>query len=150
MLMNIDYFPTLCELLGADTPQWCDGRSFASHLRGSPAHDRDHLVWGHGLYTLQRAVRTRDHLFIRTYDDYGFGQFEPLALHDMTRDPYQTTNLINTQPDLAARMDQMLTAYINESLNHPGAIPDPMQAVLLRRQKQNPHPRIRTSRDAIA
>jgi len=147
MLMNIDYFPTLCELLGAETPQWCDGQSFAGHLKGEPAFDRDHLVWGHGLYTLQRAVRTRDHLFIRTYDAYGFGQFDPLALYDMNADPYQTTNRIDTEPDRAAGMDQLLTQWINTSLEHPAAIPDPMQAVLLHRQQQNPRPRIRTKLD---
>ena len=130
---NVDLSATLCELTGGPVPEHYDGRSLAGHLRGEGGFERDYVVWGHGLYTLQRAVRTRSHLMIRTYDDHGYA-FDPVALYDMDEDPYQTRNLAEQEPDLLAQMDHHLAEWLREQSVKPYAIPDPMQVVLRERQ----------------
>jgi arylsulfatase A-like enzyme len=133
MLYNVDLSATLCDLTGGDVPEHYDGRSFANLLRGEPGETRDHLVWGHGLYTLQRAVRTRQHLMVRTYDDYGY-PFDPVELYDMDADPCQTSNLRDERPDLVEYMDHLLTEWLHAQSAKPYAIPDPMQTELRRRR----------------
>ncbi len=135
MLYQLDLGPTLIEMAGAEVPAHYDGVSFAEALRGGEAPSRDFLVWGHGLYTLQRAVRTRDHLFIRTYDDHGY-RFDRAALYDVNEDPYQTTNLVDREAQTAAEMDHLLSEWLHEQSEKPYAIPDPMQVVLRERRKR--------------
>jgi arylsulfatase A-like enzyme len=134
LLYNVDLSATLGDLTGGSIPEHYDGRSFSDHLRGLAGFQRDYLVWGHGLYTLQRAVRTRRHLMIRTYDDYGY-QFDPLELYDVEADPYQTTNLRDQHPELVQQMDHYLAEWLHEQHVKPYAILDPMQVVLRERQR---------------
>jgi choline-sulfatase len=135
MLYNVDLSATLCELAGGDIPEWYDGESFARQLRGKSGEEREYLVWGHGLYTLQRAVRTRQHLMVRTYDDFGY-RFDPVELYDMAADPYQTTNIRDENPDRVRVMDHHLTDWLHEQRVKSYAIPDPMQVELRERQKR--------------
>jgi len=135
-LYNVDLSATLCELTGSDVPDRYDGISFADGLRGEVIPERDYLVWGHGLYTLQRAVRTDRHLMIRTYDDYGY-RFDPIELHDMDADPYQTRNLAQEAPGIVDEMTLMLDTWLGEQRAKPYAIPDPMEVELVRRKNQN-------------
>ena len=66
LLYNIDVGPTLCDLLGLPVPVGWHGTSFADAVRGDAIASRPYLVFGQGAHTYQRAVRTRDHLYIRT------------------------------------------------------------------------------------
>jgi len=129
LLYNVDLPPTLCDLLDMPVPEDWDGRSVAAHVQGQPGPDREYLVWGHGLYTVQRAVRTKTHLMIRTYDDFGY-PFEQVELYDMANDPYQTRNLREDRPDVVQQCDHYLTDWIHEQFSKGHAIPDPMWAIL--------------------
>ncbi|SLF48467.1 sulfatase [Mycobacteroides abscessus subsp. bolletii] len=129
LLYNIDYAPTLCDLLGLPVPQKWQGRSFADAVRGEQITSRDYLVWGHGAHTYQRAVRTRDHLYIRTYHP-GCFKAEPESLFNVTTDPYLTENLIAQQPALADSMRSKLQQWWDFYAGSPGALPDPMQTTL--------------------
>lgn len=135
MLYNVDLAATLCELVGAKVPALWDGQSFASHLRkaGRGDWERDHLVWGHGLYTLQRAVRTRRHLLVRTYHPHEYSQFPPLALFDLDRDPYQASDICAAEPEKASELEGVLDDWLRTELAKPGVMADPMQAVLASR-----------------
>ncbi len=136
LLYNVDLSVTLCELLGAPVPEHWDGKSFAANLRGRPGLERDYLVWDTALYTVQRAVRTRQHLLIRTYDDFNYESFEPVELYDILADPYQTRNLLDSRPDTVARLDHLMNDWLHEQLTKPYAIADPLQAVLYERRGQ--------------
>lgn len=133
LLYNVDLSATLIDLVGGEVPEYYDGRSFADGLATGRCRLHDYLVWGHGLYTLQRAVRTPDHLMIRTYDDFGY-QFDPVALHDMGSDPYQTRNLAGDEPEILRRMDHYLSEWLHEQRVKPYAIPDPLEVVWQERQ----------------
>jgi choline-sulfatase len=134
-LYNIDLSATLCELTGGEAPDHYDGMSFADALGGGEIEERECLVWGHGLYTLQRAVRTDQHLMIRTYDDYGY-RFDDVELYDMKVDRFQTHNLESERPEVVLKMEKMLNDWLAEQQAKPYAIPDPMQVELSRRREQ--------------
>ncbi len=134
LLYNVDLAPTLCALLGGEPAADWDGSSFHENLAGRPGLQRDYLVWDHGLYTLQRAVRTRTHLMIRTYDNYGYAGFDPVALYDMQADPYQTTNRASTQPELVGHCETLLHDWISAQVAKGHTHPDPLLCTLAERQ----------------
>ncbi len=95
--------------------------------------DRDYLVWDHGLYTVQRAVRTKQHLMIKTYDQLDYQQFEPTALYDMEADPYQSTNIANEHPDVVAQCETYLATWLDEQHVKPSHVSDPLDAIVAER-----------------
>ena len=136
MLYNVDLPPTLCEVFGNDTPDDWDGVSFAPQLKGEKGVEREQLVWGCALYTVQRAVRTRTHLMIRTYDglDYGHDETE---LYDMVNDPYQTRNIAKDKPEIVcACNDYYMNHWLEEQKNKKHWQGDPFDDVLKEREAE--------------
>jgi len=133
---NVDLSATLCDLLDVPAPEDWDGVSLRDQVEGKPGRPgREFLVWDHGLYSVQRAVRTPTHLMIRTYDDFGYG-FDPVQLYDMEQDLYQTRNLADQAPDLAARLDHLMTEWVREMPARDGWRPDPLMEILRERSTQ--------------
>jgi len=139
-IYNLDMGPTLVELHGGEAPADWDGASFVRNLRGEPGLDREYLVWDHGLYTLQRAVRTNSHLMIRTYDAHGYTAFDPVALYDMEKDPYQTTNIADSQPDALGRCDSMMNEWVSAQRAKGHVRQDPLMRTLEERTRQLTRP----------
>ena len=133
LLYNVDFAPTLCELLGIEPPEDWDGISFKENIEGKPGLDRDYLVWDCGLYAVQRAVRTKTHLLVRTYDDFGYA-FEPVELYDVSNDPYQTRNLRDERPEVVRELSSFLTQWVNEQMMKGHCMPDPLEEILRERQ----------------
>lgn len=131
-LYNVDFAPTLCELLGIQAPADWDGASFADELRGLAGLDREYLVWDTGLYTVQRAVRTRTHLMIRTYDAHGYA-FAPLELYDLDADPFQTRNLASDAPRIVERCSALMAQWVQEQMAKPHWQSDPVSEILRER-----------------
>ncbi|MDA8148286.1 MAG: sulfatase [Actinomycetota bacterium] len=129
LLYNIDFAPTLCDLLGIDPPAGWQGASFAPALRGEPVDRRDALVLGQGAHTYQRAVRTDDHLYIRTYHP-GSMRTPWEQLYDVTADPHLTRDLLDERPELAAELRDHLATWWHRLAGRPGAPPDPMLTTL--------------------
>jgi len=136
LLYNVDLAPTLCDLLGLPIPSDWDGISFKDVIQGRSRLGRDYLVWDHAEYTVQRAVRTKTHLMIRTYDDYGY-RFEPLELYDMTEDPYMTRDISSIYPEIVQLCDHHMTDWLQKQLMKPYAIADPLQKVLETRKAKS-------------
>lgn len=136
ILCNVDYAPTLCDILGISPAADWDGVSFLPYLKNEPCKpDRDFIVWDHGLYTVQRAVRTRTHLMIRTYDPLEYC-FEPVELYDMVRDPFQTRNLRDEQPELVAHCSRLMEDWVQEQRMKKHPIADPLVGILEERGKR--------------
>ena len=77
MVSQIDLFPTLCELLGLEPPQWLHGRSLLPLLRREADEVHDAIfaeLTFHAAYEPQRAVRTRRFKYIRRFDPGHTGQ----------------------------------------------------------------------------
>ena len=131
-IYNLDLGPTLCDLLYIPVvPDW-DGISFKKNIRCGLGVDRDYLVWDHGLYTVQRAVRTKTHLMIRTYDNFGY-PFKPVELYDMVTDPYQTTDICDGNDSIVQRCNHLMTEWIHEQRAKSHCIPDPIDEILRER-----------------
>lgn len=134
LLYNVDFAPTLCDLLGIEAPSDWDGSSFRDLIQGNAMDGREYLVLDQGLYTVQRTVRTRDHLMIRTYDDFGY-EFEPVELYDIASDPYQTRDLASERPDIVRQCDHHMTEWLHEQRSKGHSIPDPLGEILRERGK---------------
>jgi arylsulfatase A-like enzyme len=132
LLYNVDWSATLCELLGAPAPAGWDGVSFAAQVRGAPGGGRPYLVWDHGLYTVQRAVRTPQHLMIRTYDEYGY-RFAPVELYDVEQDPYQQHDLAPEEEGLVEHCEHLMQEWVDTQRAKDGWPPDPLFEVLRER-----------------
>jgi arylsulfatase A-like enzyme len=130
LVLNVDLAPTISDLLGMPLPSGWDGTSIARQLRGETSSDwRQYVVYTHGLYCCQRAVRTHRWQLTRTYHP-GTYLHEQVMLHDLQADHYQTTNLAADRPDIVAELDHLLAQWLNDELGTPGAGPDPLQLVV--------------------
>lgn len=129
LLYNIDLAPTLCDLLDLPIPAGWQGQSFADAVSGERIDSRPYLVLGHGAHTYQRAVRTRDHLYIRTYHPGSF-RAEWEQLFDVSADPHLTRDILADQPELASEMRGHLAEWWHRYAGRPGALPDPMLTTL--------------------
>lgn len=129
LIYNIDFAPTLCDLLGVPIPPGWQGRTFAGGLRAEAIESRPYLVLGQGAHTYQRAVRTADHLYIRTYHPGSF-RAEWEQLFDVGRDPYLTRDLLEAEPDVTQAMRARLSEWWHHHAGRPGSPPDPMLVTL--------------------
>lgn len=128
---NVDVMATLVEWVGLPIPDGWDGESFLSSLLGNTrdSQGRPYLVFEHGLYACQRAVRDVRWYFIRTYHP-GMYAFPEIVLYDMQADPWQTTNVAEEHPDVVMLMDHRLAQWVAQNRAKHGVIPDPMEAVI--------------------
>jgi arylsulfatase A-like enzyme len=70
MISNVDYVPTLCDLLDLPPPADAQGRSYAALLRGQPCEPRRELfaeMTYHDYYDPLRAIRTERHKLIVSF-----------------------------------------------------------------------------------
>ena len=158
LVSQIDLFPTLCEAIGIDPPEWLTGTSLMPLVRGETQQVND-AVFGevtyHAAYEPQRAIRTECWALIERFDDrrlpvlpnidegetrdlllaHGLAEREiaPIQLYDTLFDPMQLRNLAG-DPSLAAIEDDLRTrlhawmAETNDPLQH-GPVPMPAGTV---------------------
>ncbi len=135
-MSNIDFAPTICDMLDVPAPAQWDGQSYRANLecKELPAN-RDFIVWDTALYAAQRAVRTKNHLYIKTYDPEAYAHLKPEELYDIENDPYQTHDLAAEQPELLAECRQIMENWIDEQKAKPNFVRDPIEVVLEERGK---------------
>ncbi|MCL4446716.1 MAG: sulfatase [Actinobacteria bacterium] len=126
LVYHIDLCPTICDLLGLAIPPGWDGESFAAGVRGQEFKGRDHLILSHGSYTYQRAVRTREHLYVRTLHP-GCWRLDQEQLYAIDRDRHMTNNLADDEP-LRTELSGLLDTWRSEHCTLSGELPDPMEA----------------------
>jgi arylsulfatase A-like enzyme len=72
LVSHIDIYPTVCEYLGIERPQFLQGVSLLPLLRGEATQVRDEIFAGstwHAAYEPQRAIRTARHKYIRRWGE---------------------------------------------------------------------------------
>lgn len=135
MISNIDYVPTLLELLGLPVAANCQGRSFSGLLQETGYRPRTEIfgeLTYHQYYDPRRCIRTSTHKLIVNFSASPFfmdpsQQWRPktlttvprdpaqefhrlVELYDLRSDPVELTNL-SGRPELAA-VESELTAKL--------------------------------------
>jgi N-sulfoglucosamine sulfohydrolase len=158
LVSHIDLFPTICELLEIDPPEWLQGNSLMPLIRGETAQINDEIfaeVTYHAAYEPQRAVRTGRWKYIRRFEDrsspvlpncddgpskdlwleHGWRARRPdlEALYDLIFDPNESHNLA-AESAFAQVLDEMrgrLDRWMDDT-NDPllrGPVPAPPGAI---------------------
>lgn len=143
LLSQVDVFPTICEILGLEKPDWLQGKSFLPVIEGEQSEIREEVfgeVNYHVAYEPQRSVRTKRYKYIVKGDnDYRksppthvddsaskeafreYGYFEkdvPVEeLYDLMLDPQERNNLVAdpNYGDILHEMRERLTAWQEET-----------------------------------
>jgi arylsulfatase A-like enzyme len=142
MVSHLDVFPTICELLEIDKPDWLEGVSFLPVLDDPTRQPREELfaeVTYHASYEPMRCVRTPRYKYIRRFDprtcpvlpdcDPGKSKDYWLAhgwrdqapddeqLYDLVFDPNETNNLAlrDANQELLGQMRKRLEAWMDRT-----------------------------------
>ncbi len=126
---HFDMAATVAELAGATVPEDWDGRSFAADLRAGREGGREHLVLSQAAWCCQRAVRTRDHFYIRTYED-AWRDYPDEMLFNILEDPHEQHDLAAREPALLSDGRARLSLWRKEMMRRAGRDVDPMDIVL--------------------
>ncbi|MFW6060647.1 MAG: sulfatase [Phycisphaeraceae bacterium] len=131
MVTHLDLFPTICDVVGIDHPDWLQGESLLPLVRGEVGTLHEAVfaeVNFHAAYEPKRAVRTERYKYIRRFDgrtrpvrpncDDGYSKRlllqhcwsdDPLVeeyLFDLVFDPNETNNLV-ARPEMATVLEEM-------------------------------------------
>lgn len=119
---NIDFFPTLCDVLGQPTPAQCDGLPLTSFLQGElPPRWRDSAHWEYDwrstlIPTYEHGSPWKRHLekmnlAVRRSDSYAYVQFADgdWLCFDIAADPTWRTEV--TDPVIVAREAQAMLQW---------------------------------------
>ncbi len=133
LVSHLDFFPTVCDLLGLDPPGHLLGKSLRPVLEGKATEHQEELfaeVSYHAAYEPMRSVRTRRWKLIRLFEEGGdyrrpFANIDasyskdvvieaglqdvprdPVQLYDLVLDPVERNNLADS-PEHAAILKDM-------------------------------------------
>jgi N-sulfoglucosamine sulfohydrolase len=131
LLSQIDLFPTLCDMIGIDRPDWLEGNSFLPIIDGEQDEVNDEIfadVTFHAAYEPQRCIRTNRWKYIRRWGPvehpvmsncdasltkdlwmkHGWkGQHTPREeLYDLVFDPQEVNNVAD-RPENTEVMDDL-------------------------------------------
>jgi arylsulfatase A-like enzyme len=177
LISNVDLFPTLCDMAGAEPPEPIQGRSFLPLLTGGEYTPRDCIFAEKNTHPedLKRCIRTERFKYIRnlcpgprlflpvdiesslTRRDMGSEHLAPrpdAELYDLDADPNEVTNLAG-QPayaeiecELAARLRAIQEE--TDDLALKGPVPRPAdEAGIIRRVRSTLDERSTYARDGL-
>lgn len=109
-----DVMSTLADISGATPPANIDSLSFAPALLGQPQKKHDALYWEFHEGGTKQAVLLDQH-----WKGVRVRPGAPLELYDLTTDPGETNNLATSQPEIAKRIEELLTTSRSENPDWP-------------------------------
>ena len=109
---NTDFFPTVCDLVGVDTPAWVQGESYARPvvMSGStgcapPFEGKDSILMEY--YGVHKTVRTQNHKLSYCFDGAERGE-----MYDLVKDPNEFNNLFDS-PEHRHVRERLLRTLVN-------------------------------------
>ena len=163
LVSHIDLFPTFCELLEIDRPDWLQGRSLLPAVRDG--REVNEVVFTestyHVSYQPQRCVRNRRWSYLRDFSDWHAPRLAnvddsaskdlwvaagwadsvvpPERLHDLVLDPLERVNLVDDPAyadvlaDLRTRLAEWMRRDRRPAAGRAGAAPAGTSAAPRRR-----------------
>lgn len=117
LVTNVDLAPTIADYAGFAPPSRWQGTSLKPLLEDEPTDWRDHVVFEHGLYTAQRAIRTDRWKLIHTYHPGMWsGRVEEFQLYDMESDPTEQTNVADAHPERVDALGEQMAEWVDHHL----------------------------------
>ncbi|MDZ7672044.1 MAG: sulfatase [Halanaerobiales bacterium] len=159
MVSQIDIFPTLCEIIGIKKPDWLQGQSFLSLIKGDKESINEEIfaeVNYHTAYEPMRAVRTNKWKYIRRYrnrtkpflsntdesyskdvlleNDWADTYIYKEELYNLMLDPNEADNLAydKTKAEILEEMRNRLDRWMKETDDplENGPVPRPESALV--------------------
>lgn len=119
-VQHFDIVPTVLDLLDTDyEPEEFDGQSLIPDEDGTRDLERDAVYMESKHKSRKRAIRTGDYKYIKRIGERtecrfcGIPHGEDQELYDLTTDPGETNNIIQTHPDVADELAEKMQAFID-------------------------------------
>lgn len=126
---HLDLLPTLADMLGTPPmPVW-NGTSYAPVLKEGTDCGRDFLVVSQCAHVVQRSVRFREWMYVRSYHD-GFHLFDPEMLFNLEEDPQEQHNLAASRKEICMEAVYYLNQWHDEMMRRSGDDRDPLWTVM--------------------
>jgi len=157
LVSHLDIFPTICDILDIEEPDYISGKSLVPLLDGSTNEIRDEIfaeVTYHAVYEPIRCIRTSRYKLIRYFDDCSYlpanvdgsevkdfmaqsGFFERkhdrIMLFDLNLDPVERVNLVNdpSYSKILAELSKKLEDWMRETCDPllDGPVEKPLGAI---------------------
>lgn len=126
---HLDLGPTFADLFEKAAPSSWDGASYAPVLTEGATAGREYLVVSQCAHVCQRSVRFGDWLYTRTYHD-GFHLFDKEMLFNLREDPYEQTNLAQTERGICKDAVYYLNEWHDEMMSSMEFDVDPLWTVI--------------------
>jgi len=123
-VQHVDLAPTILEAFGARTPDSYDGMSLWPLLKGETDAHREFVVTNQGLWSAQRAYRTREWTLVRTYAPGMVEQAPPWELFNRRKDPAESNNVSAQESGV---FEELKAAYLDWVDRELGDKPDPLR-----------------------
>jgi arylsulfatase A-like enzyme len=107
-----DFLPTAAAIAGAQAPAWIDGISVLPLLQRRPAPQRDYFYWEFHERGFHQAARAGNWKAVRL-------AAKSTELYDLSKDQGETNNLAAQNPEVVARMEQIMNTARSESRHWP-------------------------------
>ncbi|TKG95769.1 arylsulfatase [Puteibacter caeruleilacunae] len=127
---HFDIFPTIAELCGAKIPtdRQIDGVSLLPQLKGDIAKLPERYI---ARYWKRRGPEKYKNMMIRNKEYKLIGncdstaKIEQFELYNLAQDPYEQTNIVDSNKETANVLKGKMDSWINELMKSPNAINSP-------------------------
>lgn len=124
LVQHIDLAPTILEAFGVPVAEELEGRSLWPLLEGKEQEHYDAVFTNQGLWSAQRAMRTKEWTLMKTIAEGILEPRPPTELFDRTADPAEADNVADDHPEVLADLEATYHAWLEDRL---GPRPDPLR-----------------------
>ncbi|MCD6508140.1 sulfatase [Candidatus Poribacteria bacterium] len=123
-VQHTDIAPTVLEAFGVNVPESFEGKSLWPILRGETTEHREFVVTNQGLWSAQRAYRTKRWTLMRTYAPGMLTEAKDWELFDRLDDPDESKDVSAQNGDI---FEELRAEYLRWLDAEVGGRPDPLR-----------------------